>query len=73
MQVSTGKVVGGRIVLEGEPLAEGSIVTVLSRESKESFSLSADDERELRDAMAALDHGEFLTLEQLNESLRPFD
>jgi len=31
MKVATAKVVGGKVVLEGEPLAEGLVVTVVAR------------------------------------------
>ncbi len=32
MKVATGRVVEGTIVLEGEPLAEGAVVTVVAEE-----------------------------------------
>lgn len=35
MQVTTATVVGGKIVVEGVPLVEGTVVTVLSREPDE--------------------------------------
>ena len=73
MQVTTGKVIGGKVVVDGVPLVEGSTVTVLSRESKVPFTLSAEDERELREAVAEIERGDFVTLEQLTESLRQFD
>jgi len=73
MQVTTGKVIGGKVVVDGVPLVEGSTVTVLSRESKVPFTLSAEDERELREAVAEIERGDFVTPEQLNESLRQFD
>ena len=31
MKVATGSVVEGKVVLEGAPLAEGSVVTVVAR------------------------------------------
>jgi len=37
MKVATGKIVDGKVVLEGEPLAEGSVVTVLARRDDETF------------------------------------
>ncbi|KQU78249.1 MULTISPECIES: hypothetical protein [unclassified Rhizobacter] len=73
MQVTTGKVIGGKVVVDGVPLVEGSTVTVLSRESKVPFTLSPEDERELREAVAEIERGDFVTPEQLNESLRQFD
>jgi hypothetical protein len=69
MQVSTGTVVNGKIVVEGVQLPEGSVVTVLSRGAAESFSLTEAQERELLEAMAEIERGEFETLEDLLASL----
>jgi len=69
MQVTTGTVVNGKIVIEGSPLAEGSTVAVLSRGQGEAFTLSAAQEDELLAAMAEIDRGEFITLEALMDSL----
>ena len=72
MQVTTGTVIGGKVVVEGVPLVEGSVVAVLSREPNESFSLSAEDEEELLAAMAEIARGEFVSADELLESLRKF-
>jgi hypothetical protein len=72
MQVTTGTVVGGKVVVEGVPLVEGSVVAVLSREPNEPFALSAEDEDELLAAIAEIDRGEFVTAEELLEGLRKF-
>jgi hypothetical protein len=47
MRVTSGKVVAGHIEVEGEPLPDGSVVTVLLREIDESFELDATAEAEL--------------------------
>ena len=47
MQVATGTVVDGKIVLEGVPLAEGAKVTIVTRGADESFSLSEAQENAL--------------------------
>lgn len=70
MQVTTGTVVGGKVVVEGVPLREGSVVAVLSREPDEPFALSAEDEDELLAAIAEIERGEFVSPEELLESLR---
>ena len=44
MRIATGRVVSGKIVLEGEPLEEGATVTVLAPENDESFELSPEEE-----------------------------
>src|SRR6266702_4454128 len=52
MKVATGRVVGGKVILEGEPLTEGSVVTVVAREDDETFDVTAEEERALLEAIA---------------------
>jgi hypothetical protein len=73
MKIITGKVVAGRIVIEGEPLEEGSTVTVLAQERDETFVLDADAEASLLAAIAEADRGEVITGEQLLSKLRDND
>jgi hypothetical protein len=70
MKVATGRVVGGKIVLEGEPLAEGSVVTVVAREENETFEVSPEEERALLEAIAQADRGQVVSWEELREQLR---
>ena len=70
MRVSSGKVVDGRVVVEGEPLVEGSAVTVLAPEADETFELDADAESELLEAVAEADRGDVLDAKQALKSLR---
>jgi hypothetical protein len=72
MQVTTGTVVGGKVVVEGASLIEGSVVAVLSREPDEPFTLFAEDEDELLAAMAEIDRGEFISADELLNSLRKY-
>ena len=72
MQVTTGTVVGGKVIVEGVPLVEGSLVAVLSREPEEPFALSPEDENELLSAMAEIESGEFIAADELLESLRKY-
>lgn len=72
MQVATGTVVNGKVVAEGVPLEEGAVVAVLARGADEPFSLSATQEEELLAAMAEIERGEFVTLDQLLEGLRKY-
>jgi hypothetical protein len=69
MQVATGTVVNGKIELEGVALPEGSVVTVVARGADEPFSLSASEEDELLEAIAEIERGEFISVEELLESL----
>jgi hypothetical protein len=72
MKVATGTVVDGKLVVEGEALAEGSTVTVVHREDGETFELSSEDEAALLESIAAIERGEFISGEQLLERLRRF-
>lgn len=69
MQVATGTVVNGKIILEGVPLAEGAKVTVVTCGADESFSLSEAQENALIASIAEIERGEYVTLEKLLESL----
>ena len=69
MQVATGTVVNGKIVLEGVSLAEGAVVAVVTRGADEVFSLTEAQENELLAAMAEIERGEYVTLEELLQSL----
>ena len=69
MQVATGTVVNGKIVLEGVPLEEGAVVAVVTRGADEGFRLAEAQENELLEAMAEIEQGEYVTLEDLLLSL----
>lgn len=55
MQVATGTVVNGKVVLEGVVLPEGSLVTVLAGDAQAGVRLSPEDEAEL---LAAVDEAD---------------
>ena len=69
MKIATGTVVDGKVVVEGEPLVEGSTVTVVLRED-EAFEPTPEEEAELLESIAAIERGEFVSGEQLLERLR---
>lgn len=69
MVIASGRVVGGRVELDGE-LPEGASVTVLAREGDETFEADPDTERMLLDAMAQCERGEAIPLTQLLGELR---
>lgn len=60
MRMSKGRVVGGKVVIEGEPLEEGAVVTVLAPDPDERFELNPDDEAELLRRMADIRKGNFV-------------
>ena len=69
MRITRGKVVGGQIVVEGEPLQEGSTVTILFPEER-SFQLNDADEAALLAAIAEADRGEALEADEVLSRLR---
>ena len=58
MKIATGKVVGGKVVVEGVTLEEGASVTVLARDGDGGFTLSPEEEAELLLSIAEADRGE---------------
>jgi len=70
MKVATGKVVGGKVVVEGATLAEGASVTVLVRDNDETFEVTPEQEAELLRALTEASRGEVITSEQLLKNLR---
>jgi len=69
LQITTGKVIEGKVVVEGLPLEEGAVVTVLARESEETFRLSPEEEAELLLSIEEANRGETVSLEEVLEKL----
>ena len=65
MKVATGKVVGGKVVLEGVSLEEGTSVTVLAKDDDGSFDLTPEQEAELLLSIAEADRGETVSAEEV--------
>ena len=70
MQVATGKVVAGKVVVDGLSLSEGEIVTVLTQEAELAVHLSPEEEAELLEAIAEADGGETISADELFARLR---
>ena len=70
MQLTTGTVVGGKIVIDGDPLPEGAVVTILAREEHETFVVSPEMEAELLESIAEADRGETISADELLQRLR---
>ena len=70
MQIATGTVVNGKVVVEGVSFPEGTIVTILARESDETFEVPAELESELQASIEEADRGETITAAELFERLR---
>ena len=60
MRVASGKVIDGKVVVEGESLIEGSTVTVFLPEPDEEIELTPDEESRLAQAVREADEGDFL-------------
>src|SRR3990172_115437 len=63
---------GGKVIVEGEPLTEGSVVTIVAREDDETFEVTPEEERALLEAIAQADRGQVISWEELREQLRRF-
>jgi len=64
MKVATGKVVGGKVVLEGVSLDEGTSVTVLAKD-EDGFELTPEQEAELLLSIAEADRGETVSADEV--------
>jgi hypothetical protein len=58
MRIATGKVVAGRVVVDGEPFEEGARVTVIAADVTETFELGREDEASLLAAIEEANRGE---------------
>ena len=73
MKVITGTVVDGKIVVEGEPLIDGSKVTVIAHEHEKTFELTLEQEAELVKAIDEIERGEGIDGYQFLEELEKKD
>jgi hypothetical protein len=69
MQITSGRVVDGRVELEAE-LPEGTEVTVLARDSEETFEADAELEAVLLESIAQGQRGERISAEELLREMR---
>ena len=70
MKVATGRGVEGKVALEGEPLAEGAVVTGVARDDDDTFDVSPEEEHALLEAITQADRGQVIPWEALQEQLR---
>jgi len=69
MQVATGTVIDGKVVLEGVALAEGARVTVVTRGADEAFLLTKAQEDALLASLDEIERGQYVSLEELIATL----
>ena len=60
MRVATGKVVAGKVVIDGAPFEDGAKVTVIAADDAETFELGPEDEAALLAAIGEADRGEII-------------
>lgn len=72
MQLASGIVVDGKVVIEGLSLPEGTVVTVLARGDEVAVRLPPQQEAELIEALDEADREEGISAEELIERLRRF-
>ena len=72
MQVVTGTVVGGKVVLEGASLPEGTVVTIFAKESEAKVRLPPALQAELEEALDEADREEGISGAELLEKLQKY-
>ena len=72
MQVASGTVIGGKVVVEGLSLPEGTAVTVLARGDEGLVKLLPQEEADLLAALDEADREEGIPAEELFARLRRF-
>ena len=69
MQIASGKIINGCVVVEGD-LPEGAEVTLLALDGEETFTVDAELEAVLLKSMAQGERGETISAEDLLHELR---
>ena len=70
MKIATGKVIGGKVIVDGEALVDGTSVTVISDDDEKLFGVSAEQEAALLASIAEVERGEVISAEELFARLR---
>ena len=70
MQLATGTVVNGKVIVDGASFPDGTIVTILARESDETFEVPTELESELQASLEEANRGETISAAELFERLR---
>lgn len=70
MRIATGKIVQGRVEIEGDLPEEGTTVTILVPERDEGFELASEELVELEAALGEIARGESIDGASLIRELR---
>jgi hypothetical protein len=65
VKIATGTVTQGKIVVEGQPFAEGETVTVLGGDGRERFQVTPEEKHLLMESIAQADRGELIDADDL--------
>jgi hypothetical protein len=69
MQIASGKVIDGQVVIDGE-LPEGAEVTLLALDGEETFEVDAELEAVLLESIAQGQRGETISADALIQEMR---
>ena len=69
MQIASGKVVNGQVIIEAE-LPEGAQVTLIALDGEETFEVTPELKAILLESIAQGDRGEVISGDQLLQELR---
>ena len=72
MQITSGTIVDGKIVVEGLSLPEGTLVTIIARGDEVAVRLQPKQEADLLDALDEADREDGISAEELFIRLRRF-
>lgn len=72
MQIASGTIVDGKVIVEGLSLPEGTVVTVLARGDEIAVRLPVQQESELLRALEEADREEGISADELFARLRRF-
>jgi len=70
LQIASGTIVGGKVVVGGLSLPEGTVVTVLAQGDEVAVRLPPQQEAELFDALEEADREEGISAEEVFTRLR---
>jgi len=72
MQVATGKVIDGKVVVDGIVLPEGTVVTIFAKDAEAVVRLSPSLQSELEEALDEADREAGVSAEKLLERLSKY-
>ena len=65
MRIANGRVVSGKVVFDDLPFEDGASVTVIAEGEEDGVAIDPEQEVALRESIAQIRRGEFITAEEL--------